>query len=188
LCVAAILSIIPIVFGGCSNSTASKADTTPTQGTASKTAEESPKATPSASEGTEEEGPKQPTDSKMTVPESKTGMLSNATPNASKDRSNEQIKEVMVKNRDLFRLCYEKALSHDKSLRGQYIIKFVLDPKGGVKEAKGDLDRSEIKDSKMDECMAKTLKQLTFPASKRGMESTISYPFGFTPGGGGKKR
>ena len=84
-------------------------------------------------------------------------------------------------NRKPVRECYEKALKQIPDLKGTMTIRFVLDPEGKVKEAVLNVEKSEVKSPDVVKCSVEVIKKIKFPASSRGMESTINYPFTFNP-------
>jgi TonB family protein len=102
------------------------------------------------------------------------------------DRSLNDIQAIVAGNRDLFRACYDKAAKTHPGIKGDFTLKFVVNPDGTVKSAEGDPTKSEIHVPELDTCAIATLKTLKFPPSKRGMESAVSFPFKFTPQGAPK--
>lgn len=117
----------------------------------------------------------------VAVPPSDAGVMNNANPDASHDRSASELGEIISKNRDRFRACYEQALGRNPKLEGAFVLLFTLNADGSFKSVSYDKDKSDIKDEPMAECMYGVVKGLSFPASKRGKETTVSYPFGFKP-------
>jgi outer membrane biosynthesis protein TonB len=99
-------------------------------------------------------------------------------------RSTETIQKVVAANRKQIRACYEKALKDLPQLKGTLTIQFVLDPEGNVKKAELNVERSDIKSAEIANCAIAQLKQLKFPPSSRGMDTTVNYPFDFKPDGG----
>lgn len=97
------------------------------------------------------------------------------------DRSLDDYRKIIQDNRDKFRRCYEVSLKAHPGIKGNVTLKFVLTPKGEVKEAFIDKGASEITEPDLETCMVAVLKTLSFPPSKRGMESTVRYPFNFNP-------
>ena len=63
------------------------------------------------------------------------------------------------------------------------MLKFVVNSDGSVKTAEGDVTKSEIHAPDLESCAVGVLKGLKFPPSKKGMESTVNYPFDFNPKG-----
>jgi outer membrane biosynthesis protein TonB len=101
------------------------------------------------------------------------------------NRGQDEIKAIVQNHRPKFRACYDEARKRAPSLRGWFVIDFTLNPDGTLREATYARDKSEIKDEAMGQCALAALKTIGFPPSKVGKETKISYPFGFTPGGGG---
>jgi TonB family protein len=97
------------------------------------------------------------------------------------DRSLDDYRKIIQDNRDKFRRCYEVSLKAHPGIKGNVTLKFILTPKGEVKEAFIDKSASEITEADLETCMVAVLKTLSFPPSKRGMESTVRYPFNFNP-------
>lgn len=91
------------------------------------------------------------------------------------------IAQVIKDHRKPFRACYDKAHKKLPHLKGNMTLHFVLDPKGNVKSAKLNIERSDIKAPLAVDCAIKVLKKLKFPPSSRGMRSEVNYPFNFKP-------
>ena len=94
-------------------------------------------------------------------------------------RSSEVIAQVIKDNRKPFRDCYEKGKQKIPELEGTLTLFFVLGPKGDVKKAELNKERSNIVEPVVADCAIAALKALKFPPSSRGMESTVNYPFDF---------
>ena len=99
------------------------------------------------------------------------------------DRSVQDISAIVTGNRDAFRACYDRSLKTHPGIKGRFMLAFVVNPDGSVKSAEGDVTKSEIHAPDLESCAVGVLKGLKFPPSKRGMESTVSYPFDFNPKG-----
>jgi TonB family protein len=97
------------------------------------------------------------------------------------DRGINDYRAIVQGNRDAFRACYEKSLGAHPGIKGRVSLVFLIDPKGNVKEARIDPAASDIHHKDLEDCMVAALKNLSFPPSRRGMESTIRYPFQFNP-------
>jgi TonB family protein len=102
------------------------------------------------------------------------------------DRGLNDYRAIIQNNRDRFRACYEASLGAHPGLKGTAVLRFVLTPDGTVKEAALD-KTSDLVEPELEKCMVRALKALSFPPSKRGMESTVRYPFTFTPKGSEKR-
>ena len=57
----------------------------------------------------------------------------------------------------------------------------VLDPEGKVKKIELNQQASTLKAPAVVDCAIKTIQGLKFPASSRGMETTVNYPYNFNP-------
>jgi TonB family protein len=98
------------------------------------------------------------------------------------DRGLAEYQALVQSNRDKFRTCYDASLAAHPGIKGQVTLKFVLQPDGAVKEGGIEKSSSDITEEDLERCLMSVLKTLKFPKSKRGMESTIRYPFTFKPG------
>ncbi len=91
---------------------------------------------------------------------------------------------MMKKHRDKFRCCYDVARRQNPAIKGgAFIVEFQLKSDGSIKSAGVNRDKSEIKDDVMDSCAVAVARTFQFPASAEGKESTIPYPYTFTPQG-----
>jgi len=93
------------------------------------------------------------------------------------------IRAIVASNRDSFRACYDKSQKGHPDIKGTFILNFVLNPDGTVKSAQADHAKSQIHAADLETCAIATLKTLKFPPSRKGMESTVNYPFDFNPKG-----
>jgi len=94
-------------------------------------------------------------------------------------RTAEVIAQVIKDNRQPFRDCYEKGRKKIPELEGTLTLHFVLDPKGKVRHAELNRERSDIVEPEVVDCALGVLRGMQFPASSRGMETTVNYPFDF---------
>jgi TonB family protein len=104
-------------------------------------------------------------------------------PSEGPDRTLDDIRAIVSNNRDAFRACYDKAANTRPRIKGTFTLKFIVNPDGTVKSAEADATKSEIHVPELDSCAVTALKALKFPPSKRGMESSVNYPFNFNPKG-----
>jgi hypothetical protein len=107
---------------------------------------------------------------------------------AEETRTTEVIQKVVVDNRAAVRDCYDRGRKELPDLKGTMIIKFTLDPEGHVKKAELNMDGSTIKAPAIVNCSIDAIKRIKFPASSRGMDTTVNYPFDFKPDGGGRPK
>jgi outer membrane biosynthesis protein TonB len=100
-------------------------------------------------------------------------------------RTTQSVQKVILDNRKTFRACYDSARKQKKDLgAGTLTLHFVLDPDGKVKKAELNQERSTLQEPKLVECALAQLKNLSFPPSSKGMDTTVNYPFDFKPDGG----
>ena len=92
-------------------------------------------------------------------------------------------KVIKARRADIRQQCYEPARKDLPSLQGDMVIHLVIDPAGKVKTAELNLERSTLKSAAVVDCATKMLKAIDFPASSRGLETVVNYPFNFMPGG-----
>lgn len=96
-------------------------------------------------------------------------------------RGKEEIQRVVADNRDKVRACYDAALKENPGIHGDLVVSFVIDPEGNVKSAEVNWAESELHVPELDTCAVEVVKTLKFPASSRGLESKVNYPFNFNP-------
>jgi len=123
----------------------------------------------------------------VTLPASSASAWNNAQSDGKSPTNDRNISDYMAivqNNRDKFRTCYEASLSAHPGIKGRTMLRFVLSPDGTVKEAGIERSNSDITEADLERCLAATVKKLSFPPSKRGMETTVNYPFHFNPRAG----
>ncbi len=113
---------------------------------------------------------------------SKQELLEPTTPSPVDTRNNQTIQKVITDNRDGVRQCYEQALATNPGIEGDLVVAFVIRPDGTVKQAEINWGESDIHIPELDNCAVKVVSDLTFPASSRGLESRVNYPYNFRPG------
>lgn len=96
-------------------------------------------------------------------------------------RGKEQIQQVMATHRDKVRACYDAALPQNPGIHGDLVLDFVIDPRGDVKQAEVNWSASDLHVPELDTCAVDAVRSIKFPASSRGLESKVSYPFNFNP-------
>jgi TonB family protein len=117
--------------------------------------------------------------------EPETPPAASAAPSGSREetRTLSVIQEIVKQHRGTVRDCYKKALKEHPDVTGHDLtIAFTINPKGKVTEAKVNADRSDLRIPELDACAIDTILKLEFPPSSRGRETTVNYPFNFTPG------
>jgi hypothetical protein len=107
-----------------------------------------------------------------------------ATPAAGGDpdkRSMDVIAAAVKAHRKEARDCYEKGLKQVPGLKGDLVVHFVLKPSGKIKVIELNRERSTITEASVVSCVIDVVSAIEFPKSSRGMETTVNYPFNFTP-------
>jgi len=98
------------------------------------------------------------------------------------DRGIKDYQRIIQENREKFRACYDAARAKHEGIKGRVTLVWVLDPKGTVKDgAHMDAAASDFEDAFLESCLVSKLKTVAFPPSRRGMDSTVTYPFTFNP-------
>jgi hypothetical protein len=92
-------------------------------------------------------------------------------------RTMEVIAQIVKDNRKPVRECFDKAKKDLPDLKGDMVIHFVVDPDGKVKKAELNQERSTLKSPAVVDCSIKVISGIKFPASSRGMDTTVNYPF-----------
>lgn len=104
-----------------------------------------------------------------------------AEPGTRDARGKDEIQAVVAANRDKVRACYDKALQDNPGIKGDLVVSFVINPDGTVKQAEVNWAESDLHVPELDTCATEVIKGLQFPASSRGLESKVDYPFNFNP-------
>jgi hypothetical protein len=94
-------------------------------------------------------------------------------------RTMEVIAQIVKDNRQPVRDCVDKAKKELPDLKGDMVIHFVVDPEGKVKKAELNQERSNLKSPAVVDCALAVIKGIKFPASSRGMDTTVNYPYNF---------
>ncbi|HYQ14695.1 MAG TPA: AgmX/PglI C-terminal domain-containing protein, partial [Polyangiaceae bacterium] len=92
-------------------------------------------------------------------------------------RTMDVIAQVVKENRKPVRECFDKAKKDLPDLKGDMVIHFIVDPEGKVKKADLNQERSTLKSPAVVDCAIKVIFGIKFPASSRGMDTTVNYPF-----------
>jgi hypothetical protein len=96
-------------------------------------------------------------------------------------RTMEVIAATVKEHRKDARACYEKGAKQVPGLKGDLVVHFVLKPNGKVKTAELNRERSTITEASVVSCVIDVVSAIEFPRSSRGMETSVNYPFNFTP-------
>jgi hypothetical protein len=106
---------------------------------------------------------------------------SESDPGNTETRTQEVIRDTFQRNRPQARACFDEQLKKKPGLRGNLTVAFVIDPKGVVKEASINTDRSDLAIPELNTCIIDVVRKIAFPPSSRGFESKGNYPYNFTP-------
>ena len=99
------------------------------------------------------------------------------------DRSYPELVPALQKALPGLRCCYTEATRGGGELTGSLVVELGLGPDGRVKSVSQAREKSDIKDPMLGECTAATLREIAFPASRRGQATTVVLPLVFRPGG-----
>jgi len=124
-------------------------------------------------------GPPAPAPTESAAPAAEPAAAGPAPDSNGETRTSEVIAQVIRDNRQPFRDCYEKGKKKIPELEGTLTLYFVLNPKGEVKKAELNRERSDIVEPTVVDCAVGVLKTMKFPRSSRGRESEVNYPFDF---------
>jgi TonB family protein len=87
----------------------------------------------------------------------------------------ELIRQVIHRNRNQIRYCYESQLTRYPKLSGKVAIKFVITASGTV--ASSQVAQSSLNNSELDNCIAGRVQTWIFPKPKGGGVVIVTYPF-----------
>lgn len=113
-----------------------------------------------------------------------TSVAPSATPAAAPSndtRTLDAIRAIVQENRQKIRDCYDAALKNNPDIVGDLVVSFVIDPNGRVKSAEVNWNESDIHVPELDTCAVAAIRSLMFPASSKGLESSVNYPFNLNP-------
>jgi TonB family protein len=91
------------------------------------------------------------------------------------------IRDVVLKNRQKVRDCYDIERRKHPRLKGTLTLHFKLSASGRVSFAEVNQARTTLDNPELATCALKALRTIQFPPSSRGFESEVNYPFDFRP-------
>lgn len=94
----------------------------------------------------------------------------------------ELIRQVIHRNRNQIRFCYESQLTRFPKLHGKVAVKFVISAQGSV--ASSNVAQSDVGNAELETCVAGRVRTWQFPKPKGGGIVIVTYPFVFTQSGG----
>jgi hypothetical protein len=96
-------------------------------------------------------------------------------------RTMDVIRQFVMERREKVRPCYDKVQASRPNLKGDVMMRFILSPSGMVQKIEYSESESTIFSKEIGDCIAAEMKTWQFPASSRGMETKVGYPFNFNP-------
>jgi TonB family protein len=69
-------------------------------------------------------------------------------------------------------LCYKKPSEKQSNLKGEVILRVVIDPKGKV--LKVDLISSHLKDTQFEQCLIRKIREMTFSAPEGNKQASTT--------------
>lgn len=90
------------------------------------------------------------------------------------------IDQVVKRQLETFRFCYQRELSRSPELAGKVTVQFVIAPDGSV--SRSSVKSSSLGSAAVESCLADRMRRLSFPAPRGGGIVMVSYPFIFSPG------
>ncbi len=87
------------------------------------------------------------------------------------------IRRVVLENMRQIKACYDRALNKDPGLHGKVVMSWVLNDRGRVTSAR--ISNTTLNSTEVEQCMVSRLRTWQFPATPKGQEADITYPFAF---------
>lgn len=91
--------------------------------------------------------------------------------------SKEVIRRTIQRHLNEVRFCYESGLARDPALSGRLAVSFLIAPSGVVQQAA--IAESTLSSNTVADCVAQTMRRLSFPAPEGGGYVRVTYPFSF---------
>jgi TonB family protein len=93
----------------------------------------------------------------------------------------ELIRQVIHRNRNQIRYCYESQLTKFPKLSGKVAVKFVISPTGTVTSSQ--VNQTTVDNAELETCVAGRVRTWLFPKPKGGGVVIVTYPFIFKQSG-----
>lgn len=87
--------------------------------------------------------------------------------------------DVLMSAQRAINHCYNTLLQRDRTAAGTITLSIIVDSRG--KAPKSKVEKSEITDSVMQECLLNVIRRLTFPKPEGVDEVEFKMPYGFSP-------
>lgn len=79
------------------------------------------------------------------------------------------------------RACYDEGVKRIPELQGRLIINYEIDPDGTVVDASQSAQDEQITDEEVVACVEDVIRQIKFPASRRGKRTRAFHRYEFNP-------
>ena len=90
-----------------------------------------------------------------------------------------EIDNVIKKNLDQIRVCYEQLLQRQPDISGKISVAFTIDASGHVSSL--HIKESTIAEQAFNDCVTSRIRMWQFPRPRDGKNISIIYPFIFKP-------
>ena len=101
--------------------------------------------------------------------------ISSSEPEVMGSLDKELIRQVIHRNRNQIRYCYESQLTRFPKLSGKVAVKFVISASGTV--ASSQVAQSTVSNAELETCIAGRVQTWIFPKPKGGGVVIVTYPF-----------
>ena len=91
--------------------------------------------------------------------------------------SRDEVGRVIHSRISEIRYCYESSMIRKPNIEGKLVVDFTIAASGRVRSA--NVNKSSVRDERLNECILKRLARWEFPKPKSGVEVAVSYPFIF---------
>ncbi len=95
------------------------------------------------------------------------------------------IDRIIKENISKIRYCYEIEANKNPSLRGRIMTRFVIAATGRVSQS--GIEATSMQNPGVERCLTSVIQKIQFPEPVGGTLVEVSYPFQFTPAGGGSQ-
>jgi Ca-activated chloride channel family protein len=89
------------------------------------------------------------------------------------------IDQVIQRNMNQIRYCYQRELAKDPTLAGKVVVKFVIGADGTVTSA--EVKSTTLGNASVESCLTGRFLRMQFPSAAGGGIVVVSYPFVFAP-------
>ncbi len=93
----------------------------------------------------------------------------------------ETVRRVIAGYRGQIRVCYDKALLMQPSLKGRVVYRWGISPQGPVTSVV--VQSSSLTSKQLESCVLEVIRGMKFPTAPNGRPTTVIYPFQFQPRG-----